>query len=178
MRITYSAVALAAAALLAGCGEAASEGAGPHPTTSGASPIDTPSPEWTGEVIPDGTYVKTRTTADAKRLDIPKDAAAVLLGQDGEFHVELRIAGDAFAMLSDDGDEALSQGDGGTATYDADGNWVLTSDSTGCPGCVQTFAWSLKGDRLTLRMLDPTEAGDPLNVLLSRLVTDGAYTRR
>jgi hypothetical protein len=106
------------------------------------------------------------------------DRATRFFGDDGEFHVELRIAGDAYAQFGDDEDETMSVGDAGTATYDAGGNWVITSDSTGCPGCVSTFEWSLKGDRLRLKMLDTTEAGDPVNVLLSRLVTEGTWTRR
>jgi hypothetical protein len=69
-------------------------------------------------------------------------------------------------------------GDEGTVTYDADGNWVATSSGAGCPGCVQTFGWSLKGGRLTLTMLDTTEAGDPVNLLISRLVTEGEWAQK
>jgi hypothetical protein len=172
-----------AAVLLAGCGEqTSSSGAGSDATSStttssGASATDTPSPAWTGAVIPDGTYTKTRTTADAKRLGIPMDRATKILGDDGEFHTELKIAGDAWAEFGDD-DGPMTLGDEGTATYDAQGHWVNTSNSIGCPGCVQTFKWSLNGERLTLTMIDTTEAGDPVGVLVSRLVMEGTWTRR
>lgn len=183
MRIVHSATALAAVAvLLAGCAEqTSSSGAGsettPTATSSGASAADTPSPEWTGDVIPDGTYTQTRTTADAERLGIPTSRATEILGDDGEFHVELRIAGDVWAEFGDD-DGSMALGDEGSATYDAEGNWVNTSNSIGCPGCVSTFEWSLTGERLTLEMLDTSEAGDPVGVLVSRLVMEGTWTRR
>jgi hypothetical protein len=181
MRIVHPATALAvAAALLVGCGgqeTSSSADSAATSSTAGSSPTDRTSPEWSGEVIPDGTYTKTRTAADAKRLGIPKERAVEFIGDDGELHVELRIAGDSWAQFADD-DGPMSLGDEGTATYDAKGNWVATSNSSGCPGCVATFEWSLKGDRLMLTLLDTTEAGDPVELLVGRLVTEGIWTRR
>lgn len=184
MRIIQSVTAIAAAGLLlAGCGgqtsSSAAGGADATPTavTSDAGAAESPTPEWDGPVIPDGTYAQVRTAADAKRLGIPRNRAAELLGDDDEFHGELKIAGDAWAQFGDDGG-SMSIGDEGTATYDADGHWVITSASTGCPGCVSTYDWSLEDDRLRLTMLDTTEAGDPVNVLVARLVTEGTWVRR
>lgn len=181
MRIVHPATALAVAAVvLVGCGgqePSSSAGSDATSSTAGRSPTDRTSPEWSGEVIPDGTYTKTRTLADARRLGIPKKRGVEFVGEDGELHVEMRIAGDSWAQFADD-DGPMSLGDEGTATYDAEGSWVTTSNSSGCPGCVATFEWSMKGDRLTLRLLDTTEAGDPVELLLGRLVTEGTWTRQ
>lgn len=180
MRIVRTATVLAMiASLLGACGEATGSsetGGGPTTTSPSGSADPTPTDEWTGETIPDGTYTKTATMAHAKRLGLPRDRATEMLGRDGELHVELRIVGDDFSQSSDDGDAPLTQGDGGTTTYDGDGNLVATSTSTGCSGCVATVAWSLEGDRLTLKILDTTEAGDPTELLISRLVYEGKWT--
>jgi hypothetical protein len=185
MRIVHTATALAAiVALLAACGEdTSSSPAGSDatsPTTiksSGGSAVDTPSPAWTGEVIPDGTYSKTVTIAEAKRLGLEKGVITDILGQDGEQPLEFKIAEDRWVHFVEEGG-AMVVGDEGTVTYDADGNWVATSSGSGCPGCVYTYGWSLKGGRLTLTMLDTTEAGDPVNLLISRLVTEGEWAQK
>jgi hypothetical protein len=185
MRRVHTATVLAAiVALLAACGqdtsssEAGADATPPTTTTSsGGSRVDTPGPAWTGEVIPDGTYGKSATIAEAKRLGLEKDVAAEILGEDGSQRLEIKIAGDRYVHFVEE-DAAMVVGDEGTATYDADGNWVATSESTGCPGCVLTFGWSLNGGRLTLTMLDTTEAGDPVDVLVSRLVTEGEWAQK
>ena len=181
MRFIYSAAAIATITVaLTGCGEQAADqeaGSAPASASSPASSEAT-SAAWTGDVIPDGTYTKTATMADAKALGLPKKVATEFLGKDGEFHVQLKISGADWAQFGDDGDAPMTQGDGGTATYDADGNWVTTSTSTGCPGCRATSDWSLEGDRLTLTLLETTEAGDPVDLLVGRLVMEGEYTRR
>lgn len=183
MRNFYSVAAIATmTAALAACG--AQSEAGPvttsasSPTTTSATSTAPPSPAWTGDVIPDGTYTKSETMADALALGITRKAARQYFGRDDTFRLMLKIDGDNFAQFSDDDGETMAQGDGGTFTYDADGNWVATSASTGCPRCVATVDWSFKGDRLTLTLLDSTEGGDPVNLLVSRLVIEGEWTRR
>ena len=132
---------------------------------------------WTGDVIPDGTYSKTATIADAKALGVPKGAATETFGRNGKLPLEFKIADDRYVHLVE-ADGAMVVGDEGTATYDPDGNWVTTSESTGCPGCVTTYGWSLEGDRLRLRMLEGTGTGDPVDVLIGRLVTEGEWTQK
>ncbi len=182
MSIAHSATALAAiVALLSGCGEstgssaAGSDASSTPETSSGATAADAPSSEWTGEVIPDGTYTKTNTKADARRLGLPKDMISEM--PDGGSRVELKIAGDVWVVLVEE-DGAMLVGDEGTATYDADGNWVTTSNSYGCPGCVATVGWTFKDQRLTLKLLDTTEAGDPVDLLIGRLVMEGEWARK
>lgn len=167
-------------ALLAACGEeTGSSEAGGDPTaaSSTGSAADTPTSEWTGKTIPDGTYAKTDTMADARRLGLPRDVASEILGRDGAFRVELKIAGDNWVQFSEEAG-AMVVGDEGTATYDGDGNWVTTSDSFGCPGCVTTVAWTFKGQRLTTKIVDGQGTGDPVDALIGRLVMEGEWTRQ
>lgn len=181
MRIICSAATIVAlATLLTACGEQTTPSeAGPEPTSTSSepSPVAT-SAAWAGDVIPDGTYTKSQTMAHAYALGMSEKQVRKYVGRDGKFRVVLKIDGDNYAQFSDDGDAPMAQGDGGTFTYDADGNWVATSHSTGCPGCVATVDWSLKGDQLTLTLLDTTEVGDPVDLLIGRLVMEGTWTRQ
>lgn len=180
-KMRMAAALVAIVSLLGACGEAT----GPRDTnrdqttaTPSSGSATTPTMEWTGKTIPDGTYLRTATMADARKLGLSRDGAAGILGRDGEVRLELRVVGDNFSQFGDDGDGPLAQGDGGTATYDEGGNWVTTSNSPGCPGCVATLEWSLEGDRLTLRTVETTEVGDPVDLLISRLVYEGTWTLR
>lgn len=176
MRIARTATAMAATVvLLAACAEeSTSTGVADAPTTT-TSTADASAQEWAGDTIPEGTYTKTATMVDVERLGLPKDRARAFLGKDGESHYELRIEGDDWAQFGDFEDSTMTQGDGGTATYDAEGNWVVTSP--GC-GCVSTMGWTFDEDRLTLKMLDTTESGDPVELLIARLVMEGRWTLR
>ncbi len=181
MNVSRTATALLVLAVGAGaCGtrDSSDEPAEEVATTPSTSPATGTDQEDGGATIPDGTYTKVVTMPDADRLGLSRDTALEFLGEDGELNVELTIDGDDYAQFSDDGDAPLTQGDGGTAAYDEAGNWVITSDSSGCPGCVTTWAWSLEGPVLSLEMIETTEAGDPENVLISRLVFEGEFTSR
>jgi hypothetical protein len=143
-----------------------------------------------GSAIPDGTWTRTATTADATRLGIPKQEHERIMGEDGELHVELRIAGEDYAVSMDDGDADLTLGDPGrclpwvcapphgTAAYDAEGNWVTTSASQGCPACRTTYQWSMNGPLLVLTVLDTRTHAGRLDVPNLRLVMEGTYMRR
>jgi hypothetical protein len=179
MTIVRNASLLAASiALVAGCaGTAGSEAADSGRTSTAdasAAPGATES-AWRGDTIPEGTYAKTATLADARRLGLPKDKIAEVLGPDGEFNALLKIVDDNWAQFGDEsGDMAI--GDGGASTYDADGHWLATSGEGSGP--VQTFEWTLNGNQLTLTMLDNTEVGSPADLLVARLVMEGTYTRQ
>ena len=178
---------VAVCALLTACGQASGSGeseqtsATPSATVSAtdqassADGLAAAAPD--GSAIPDGTWAKTSTVADAQKLGLPKQAYRRILRADGVAHIELRIDGREFAQLGDD-DGAMAVGDQGSAGYDADGNWVITSRSEGCFECVATFEWTLDGEELTLTLADAVTSEDPVEVLVSRLVMEGTYTRQ
>ena len=183
------AAALVLALALAGCGGGASgDGRGPSATSatpsatasvsgSGAGAVRDTAPD--GSSIPDGTWAKTSTMADAEALGLPPDVAQEHLGADGENVIELRLAGRDWAQfMEEDGTTGLVLGDRGTAAYDAEGRWVVTSQSEGCPDCTASFTWSVEGERLTLTVDDMASDGDPVDALVSRLVMEGTFTRR
>lgn len=190
MRTTRLPIALALAAAVvavAACGsEPATEAesstgataTATTPSTGNGSPgVEDSAPE--GSAIPDGTWARTSTMADATNLGLPPDVAQEHLGVDGETPIELRVAGADWALfMGAEGSEELVLGDRGTSDYDAVGRWVATGQSEGCSGCTATFTWSLDGDRLTLVMYDVESSEDPVDVLVTRLVMEGTYTRR
>lgn len=174
---------IAVCALLAACAQASGSEDERAPSSEDPTQSDEdstaeglPGTAPDGSAIPDGTWVKTSTVADAQVLGIPKHVYREFLGADGEERIVLRIDGADYAELQDEGG-ALTVGDQGTAGYDADGNWVTTSRSEGCPDCRAVFEWTLDGDDLTLTMVDIVTSEDPVDVLVSRLVMEGTYTR-
>lgn len=188
--IRRSALALAAGALLAACSSSAEVSDEPDvdaTATTGEAPdaslvekapvadLSDTAPDATR--IPDGTWTRTATTADARRLGLPRHEMRRLTRSDGETRIELRIDGSDWAQFTDD-DGELALGDSGTAGYDADGNWVSTSNSAGCSGCTGIWAWSTDGGRLSLTLVDSLNNPDPVDILVTRFVVEGTYTLR
>lgn len=147
--------------VLAACGEGGQ--AEPEETAAGAPDAEatpdkqtsTPAPDdGTTAVdvarIPDGRYARTVTAADAEGVDLPPEQVEDFLGRDGELPMVLEFDGSNVKhyVTNDAGVEEL--GDLGTLDYPEDGQFVLTSESTGCPGCVYTHGWTLEGAQLTL----------------------------
>jgi hypothetical protein len=180
----HSAILVSVVAL-SGCGGAAGTSDGGttvvRSTSSAAAAADggaAPSGALDGSRIPEGTWAKVSTLADATTMGLPESVAHRLVGADGVLHVELRIEEQDFAQFGDDQtDNELVLGDRGTATYDHEGHWVLTSQSEGCRDCVSSFTWSVHDDRLTLALHDVAQAGDPVEQLVGRFVMEGTYTR-
>lgn len=106
--------------------------------------------------IPDGRYVRVVTTADAEGFDVSPEQVEEFLGRDGELPMALEFDGDNYKQYgtNDAGVEEL--GDLGTLAYPEDGKVVITSESSGCPGCVATITWSLDGQDYIQESMDPT----------------------
>ena len=99
-------------------------------------------------MIPDGSYAKTVTVAEAKAMGITDQSFLRQLGEDGKTSFVYKFQGDRWTEFVVE--EVPEPGDGGTLEYDANDDVVMTSESDGCPGCVYTYDWSLVGDELTL----------------------------
>lgn len=145
------------------------------PLSSATEPAAASTPTSTGETIPDGTYAKTVTRADTRRLGLPRDKVAEVLDKDGEVAYSYRFAADRWTLIGTyDGVPEI--GDLGTLVYDED-TVALTSESDGCPGCVYTYDWQLNGKQLNMTIVGHDSTDGPEDLLVVRLVTEGAYTR-
>jgi len=185
MRSTQIALAtLLVAPVLAGCrGDGPPARASENPSspatssTAPATPASTPTPVHAGETIPGGTYARTVTRADTRRLGLPKDKSAEVLDKDGEVAYSYRFAGDRWTLFGTY-DGVPEVGDLGTLTYDDEGNVAMTSASDGCPGCVYTYDWQLNGKQLNMTIVGHDSTDGPEDLLVVRLVTEGTYTRQ
>lgn len=152
-----------------------------RPATRSAEPVDTPpspSPSataYTGPRIPDGSWSKVATAAEARRRGLDAPVVQRMLGADGKLPVTLRIAGDRWTVLVTEEDGGIpTPGDSGSLSYDRQGRLVTVSESPGCPGCIGKFAWTLTGDALELAFTPgSTSTKDD-----ERLVTEGTFHRK
>lgn len=167
--------------VLAGCGEGISTAAGgaasstttptePSPATSSSAPEP-------GEAIPDGSYAKTVTVADAKEMGIADQDFLSELGKDGETTFVFKIADDRFTVFVVE-EGVPEPGDVGALAYDGDEDVAMTSESDGCPGCVYTYDWSLVRDELTLELVGHESTDTPEGVVIVRFVSEGVFTRQ
>jgi len=164
-------LALLLGTVLFGCSDDTSSTAPGEPSSAAGS-----EPANTSEAIPDGSYAKTATLAEAKAMGITDQSFRSELGKDGKTTYVLKFRGDRWTHFVVE--EVPEPGDLGTLAYDAKGNVVMTSASDGCPGCVNTYDWSLVGDELTLKLVGHQSADTPEEEAIDRFVTEGAFTRQ
>lgn len=167
-RTTVAAAVALALLLTSACGD---DDDGATTASSQATSEGQPEPE----TIPDGTYERVITMADAEALSIEPAFAEDFLGADGEVPVAVEFDGDRWRHLvtNDIGDEEVA--DLGRLSYDDDGNLVTVSTSDGCPGCTGVIEWLLDGEELTLRFA--TTGGEQVPDD-ARLAVEGTYRRR
>ena len=180
LKVTLAALLLTP--LLAGCSDGSAAPSSvdrSEPTTSPSTgPAATSTPTYPGETIPDGTFSKTVTRADAQALGIrEKELLRSELGGDGEVTYTYRFAGDRWTLFGDY-DGVPEVGDLGTLTYDSEGKVALTSEGEGCPGCVYTYEWRLNGNQLSMTLVGHDSTDRPDDLLAVRFVTEGSYTRQ
>lgn len=166
--------------VLAGCSDdttSTATGGSTSPTTTPNDPSPASSePEKPGEAIPDGSYAKTVTVAEAKEKGITDRGFLNQFGKDGRTTLVLKIAGDRWTHFTVE--RVPEPGDLGTLTYDAKDKVAMTSESDGCPGCVYTYDWSTSGDELSLSLFGHESTDTPEDVVIVRFVTEGAFTRQ
>lgn len=168
-----AAVTLVGAILLASCSDEIPRTASPADqatTTSGPASPDDP--------IPDGTYSKVVTTAEARAAGVTDPDFLRELGQDGETTYAFKFAGKRWTIFIIEDGAAPEPGDLGTLEYEDKGEVAMTSESTGCPRCVGIYDWRLTNDRLSLTLVGHESTDDPEDVAQVRFVTEGAFTRQ
>jgi hypothetical protein len=171
--IPLATAALVGATLLASCSD---------DTPRAASPADpattTSSPASADETIPDGTYSKTVTTADARAAGVTDQDFLHELGEDGETTYAFKFAGDRWTVFIIEDGAAPEPGDLGTLEYEGAGDVAMVSESDGCPQCVVSYRWQLTGDRLSLTIVGHESTGGPEDLAVVRFVTEGDFTRQ
>jgi hypothetical protein len=181
LALRHTVLALLLGTALVGCSAGTSSTATGKPASSASSPVH-PSqaagsePADTGRAIPDGSYAKTATAADAKALGLTDHKFLSSLGSDGKTTFTFKFQGDRYTHFVVE--KAPEPGDVGTLTYDAKRNAVMTSASEGCPGCVYTYRWSLIGDKLALKIVGQDSTDSPRDVLIVRFVTEGTFMKQ
>jgi TRAP-type C4-dicarboxylate transport system substrate-binding protein len=137
------------------------------PTTTEAEPSSV-------ETIPPGTYSRVILRDEAIAEGFDPDLVDAMLGPDGELPTAIEITTDRWIhhVTNDAGFSEI--GDLGTYTYDEDGRFVATSESTGCPGCVATLDWTLTNGILTLKSTPVDGQEAPYDD--ERLMVEGDWT--
>jgi TRAP-type C4-dicarboxylate transport system substrate-binding protein len=115
------------------------------------------------ETIPPGMYSRVILREEAIAEGFDPDLVGAMLGPDGELPMAIEITADGWIhhVTNDAGFSEI--GDLGTYSYDEDGRWVMTSESTGCPGCVAVLDWTLTSGILSVNFAPGGGPDDPLS---------------
>jgi TRAP-type transport system periplasmic protein len=149
------------------------------PAVSGDVAPTTAAGGTTSATIPSGTYHRTITRADAEALDVDESFVAAEIGPDDELAVAFEFTDDGrWTQLADySGTGALESGDFGTYAYDDEGRLVITSNSSGCRGCVGVIEWTLDDEVLRMALVPydgMPRPYDPIEILM----TNGEYVQQ
>lgn len=120
-------------------------------------PVPQPTPTVTttapsGPRIPDSSWTKTLTRAQAERAGLPEDFIAEQLGADDLLPLTFKFESDDWSILNTNDQGFTEVGDFGTLVYEAPGRLTTTSESPGCPGCQAKLTWEIRGNRLLLAL--------------------------
>ena len=160
--------------LLVGCDDDSKTASSAEPATAGSS-----APAPPGSAIPDGTYAKSVTTADARARGITdQEFLRNNFGDNGKTTLTYKFADDRWTLFVTPGGGAPEPGDGGPMTYDEHGDAALTSESDGCGACVYTYDWQADDTKLTLTLVGHESSDGPQDLVMVRFVTEGVYTRQ
>jgi hypothetical protein len=127
---------------------------------------------WAGPRLPDATWFRVAAEARAAALGVPERAMAEHLGEDGRLPLALTVLDGTWAITITGDTGEVEVDDFGTAAYDEDGDLVMTSASSGCPGCRAVLRWREAGHDLVIGSAD--ERLGPVE----RLVTEGTWRHR
>ncbi len=149
------------------------------PTTEPAAATSAaPSGDGNDAGIPDGTYRRVATTADAEALGIDAELIGEVLGPDGETTFTIEVAGDRWTQSAVNDVGYTEVGDRGTFSYDDQGRWVTVS-AGGCRGCIGVIEWTYDDGSLTLKLIEGRTA-EQLVIIdpIASLVIDGTYEQQ
>ena len=174
----------ATAALMSRIGELKAQAPAPIPVAAcehtsadqGSDEAVASDPEASSATIPDGTYTRTITSADALQQGLDPGVADQVLGPDGELTIVYEFdVGRWTASGNFYDNDVFEIGDFGTYTFDGDGLLVTTSENSQSRGFVAVIEWTLEDGLLTLALV-PVEGQPPYDPV-EILMTDGEYAQ-
>jgi len=133
---------------------------GGNPSSREPEEVDRPTPTASGTTtevagisgIPDSSWTRVLTRAQAERAGISEANIVEHVGTDDRMPLTFQLLSDSYSLLVSNDEGVDELGDPGSVEYPAPRRLVLTSDSPGCPGCREELTWDIRGDRLTLRL--------------------------
>lgn len=128
------------------------------PTTAAdSSDAHEPHDAFSPGPVPNGTYTVQATRAEAEAKGFTDEQIEEMYGPDGTLQITLKFADGQYSHLADYTPGVPEPGDVGTYRFDA-GHLVMTSASSGCPGCVMTLDLAFDGQQLSLWLVE-SESG-------------------
>lgn len=123
------------------------------------------------EVIPLGTYVKTETRGDLTAEGVDESVLDQTFPGIDEIRITWKLEDGRWTQFANYDGQADEPGDLGTYTYDEDGRWVITSESS---GAVNAIEWSFDGGVLTLSDF-LVEPADEIDAFILTVLFPGEY---
>ena len=157
--------------MVVGGGGDGRDGRGVEPAAPTVATAD-PSPRAS---IPDSNWRRVVTRSEAVALGLDRDFLRDNFGDADRLPLVLSFVGGLYSQ-SGRYPGGWSVGDAGAVAYDDAGRLVLTSTSSGCPGCTVTVDWRIVGDDLRLEDVDDEQV-DEL-AADDRLMVTGSWSRQ
>lgn len=127
--------------------------------------LATPQPPAPADVnrpaIPDGAYATVVGDAEVRFGPFPAQVRRQL-GRDHRLPVTLELFAPYYLVWVTTDAGQFVKVDYGTATYGPSGLLVLTSDGGSCPGCAETYRWTLDRPELYLTLVDAAHHKSPV----------------
>jgi hypothetical protein len=133
-------------------------------------------PGRTGPTIPDGTYAKTATRAEAQAARVAELVAGDFGNRDSVTYT-YKISGDRFTIFVTRAGGTPEPGEVGTLAYASGRRVIMSGESAACAPCVYTYRWRLAGNALRLTLVGHESTDGPEELAATRFVTEGVFRR-
>lgn len=159
MKRTMAALASAVLLVTGGCSSGSGVEEGTTAESTGPSTPEAVPDAVESDVIPLGTYVKTETREDLTAEGVEESVLDQTFPGIDEIRITWKLEDGRWTQFANYDGQTDEPGDLGTYTYDDDGRWVITSESSGVVNAVE---WSFNGAVLTLSDfgVDPVDEVD------------------
>lgn len=168
MRSTVLLALLLCGLIVGGCSSSSSSAPSGHSNSS--TPTASTAPNVTRKSIPDGTYAAVAVRSAELKKGLPVDIVDSILGPSGKITFTLKIQGGRWAQFQTTTAGVTELGDKGTLTYQGADRLTTVSTSSGAPGGIGRFRWSVAGHTLSLTFIDPASPD-------ARLVMEHAFRK-